>query len=158
MSEPTLHSHLSDTSLTPLLTTARSQTTLSSLASLTSTAITAHSTSLRLNMGPPRRLLVEDPDRLVLTSFLLPPRSRGDADSSIGGAASEAETNGTEGDRKREEENKDEELRPPMLVALVSAPASEGKEARRAVARLEKVGREFQKEWTANGEAVAEVG
>ncbi|KAL2113800.1 hypothetical protein VUR80DRAFT_2192 [Thermomyces stellatus] len=158
MAEPSLHSHLSDPSLTPLLTTARSQSTISSLTSLTSTALTAHSTSHRLNMGAPCRLLVEDPDRLVLTSFLSPQSLRVDADSSVSGVASEAETHGTEGDRQREEGSKDEEPGPPMLVALVSAPVGEGKEARRAAARLEKVGRELQKEWTANGEGTAEAG
>lgn len=111
-------------------------------------------------MGLPRRLLVEDHDRLVLTSFLSPPSSREDAESSIGGAgtASESEADGTEEDRKREEESKDGEPGPPMLVALVTAPTSEGKEARKAVARLEKVGRELQKEWAASGEDTAEVG
>lgn len=155
MSDPALHSHLSDPSLTPLLTTARSQSSLSTLTSLTSTALTAHTTTLRLNMGTPRRLLVEGPDHLVLTSFLAPQDAK--PEDSSASDPSEA-TESAEGDTKMEDAGKEDEVGPPMLVALVSAPAAEGREAGRAAARLEKVGREFQREWSADGEGPAETG
>ena len=157
MSEPSLHSHLSDPSLTPLITTARSETALSSLTSVTSTALTAYSTTLRLDMGAPRRLLVETPDRLVLTSFLSPRHARAETES-CAGAGSESEANGTESDKKQEEESRTEGTGPPMLVALVSARAGDGRAARGAAARLEKVGRELQMEWTADRENPAGTG
>ena len=38
---------------------------------------------------------------------------------------------------------------PRLVGVVVAASHDEAKEARRAAARLERVGREFQKEWTA---------
>ncbi|KAL5598912.1 hypothetical protein BROUX41_003767 [Berkeleyomyces rouxiae] len=56
---PNLSQHLSDPSLTPLLTSACSQPTLESLTVLASAALTADAALTHLNMGAPMRILVE---------------------------------------------------------------------------------------------------
>lgn len=153
-SDTTLHTHLSDPSLTPLLTSARDPATLSSLTSLTSTALTAHSTSLRLEMGAPRRMMVEYPDGVVLTSFLKPEGKVAEGERE-GEGCGEANGEGEEGQAQREGSG-DEGTDPPMLVGIVSASAGEGAEARRVAARLENVGKQFQKEWVAEGQGSGE--
>ncbi|KAL1894116.1 hypothetical protein Cpir12675_003804 [Ceratocystis pirilliformis] len=56
---PNLSQHLSDPSLTPLLTSACSQPTLESLTALASAALTADAALAHLDMGAPLRILVE---------------------------------------------------------------------------------------------------
>lgn len=161
--DPTLHTHLSDPSLTPLLTSARDPQALASLTSLTSTSLTAHSTSLRLDMGTPRRLMVEYPDGVVLTSFIRPEEKKvaegEDGEGDVNGTEREEARGGREGgvgtagDMERQREGAgDEGADPPMLVGVVSASPGEGGEARRVAARLENVGRQFQREWAAEGQ------
>ena len=63
---------------------------------------------------------------------------------------SEALVNGTEYeiDGATEVEEESSVQQPPLLIATVVAPsAAEAGEARRAAARLERTGREFQREW-----------
>ncbi|CAM1500965.1 Fc.00g101270.m01.CDS01 [Cosmosporella sp. VM-42] len=134
---PTVSLHLSDVTLTPLITSSSSQSHLESLTSLTTSALTAQTAAQRVNLGRPQRIMVEYPDRgaVVLQSYLDPrdvddrPAVNGDAETS------------TSKDEKPEDGA-------PMLVGLVVAgSADDVREARRAAARLERVGREFQKEW-----------
>ncbi|ROT41540.1 hypothetical protein SODALDRAFT_331287 [Sodiomyces alkalinus F11] len=71
---PTLSIHLSDRNLNPILTSARSETQLDALTSLTSTSLTAHAAAQRLALGHPQRLIVEHGpgNPVVLTSYLDP--------------------------------------------------------------------------------------
>ncbi|KAL2757951.1 hypothetical protein ACRALDRAFT_1068415 [Sodiomyces alcalophilus JCM 7366] len=71
---PTLSLHLSDRNLNPILTSARSETQLDALTSLTSTSLTAHAAAHRLALGHPQRLIVEHGpgNPVVLTSYLDP--------------------------------------------------------------------------------------
>jgi hypothetical protein len=69
---------------------------------------------------------------VVMQSFLRP-----NAEATANGATTEQEAHGQQ-----------EEA--PMLVGIVvGATADDGKDARRAAARMERVGRQFQKEWIA---------
>jgi hypothetical protein len=84
----------------------------------------------------------------------LRPLSATTQESSVGprGETSEAAVNGIEyGQDGVVEEGVSEEStvqQPPLLIATVVAPSAvEAGEARRAAARLEKMGREFQREW-----------
>ncbi|PKS07799.1 hypothetical protein jhhlp_006407 [Lomentospora prolificans] len=167
-SKPTssISTHLADASLTPIITTARSQPQLEALTSLTSTALTAHSAALRLGLGSPKRLMIEYPDAgpLILSSFLEPPSARkpgvgdvvdalGELDMNAGGnggrgrgllegAAASVATSDDGGDGDAED--------PPMLVAVIVGSGPDyAREAKKAAAKLERTGRRFQKEWTA---------
>ena len=141
---PTLSLHLSDITLTPLITSSSSQSHLESLTSLTTSALTSQTAAQRVNLGRPQRIMVEYPDRgaVVLQSYLDP---RDAEERTVNGDTSaDAETRSTGKDEARSEDAA------PMLVGLVVAgSADDAREARRAAARLERVGREFQKEWVA---------
>lgn len=143
---PTLSLHLTDLTLTPLITSSSSQSHLESLTSLASSALTSQTAAQRANLGRPQRIMVEYPDRgaVVLQSYLDPrefsPASKHDA----GPAAGTEQATGSSAARTTDEDTA------PMLVGVVVAgSADDTREARRAAARLERVGREFQREWAA---------
>lgn len=45
----------------------------------------------------------------------------------------------------------DDTVAPALISVVVAATSDDAREARRAAARLERIGREFQREWTAQG-------
>ncbi|KAJ8062384.1 hypothetical protein OCU04_008927 [Sclerotinia nivalis] len=85
-SNPNLALHLTDSSLTPLLSTSSSSTSstsrtnlaqIQSLTTLTSTALSAYNSSLHLNLGTPQRIIVETAPSgpILLHSFIAPASS-----------------------------------------------------------------------------------
>lgn len=173
---PTLSLHLTDITLTPLISSSSSQSHLESLTSLTTTALTSQAAIQRINLGAPQRVMVEYPDRgaLVLQSYLDPAtataaaqrnasrpetpqqghHSRPDTANGDGGGGGGG-GGGSEGRPKSASYGKDSSRRsevsedaPPMLVSVVVAgSADQAREARRAAEKLERIGREFQREW-----------
>ncbi|KAI0206860.1 hypothetical protein F4808DRAFT_9680 [Astrocystis sublimbata] len=225
---PNLSLHLTDRTLTPLITSARTSQHLSHLASLTSTAQAAYESALRFGLGPAQRIMVEHDDGdgdgagpVLLQTYLspIPPRrnpSPNDQSATHPPNPTTSNTNGREdssrhtpsphqgalalavvnrnntatpqpptsgsgavtstyhttastvsahallsvddsldgayeygheyGHEYDEDENPDA---PPMLFGLVVAPsADDTREARRAAARLEVVGRQIQRHWS----------
>ncbi|PNP57977.1 hypothetical protein THARTR1_02135 [Trichoderma harzianum] len=158
---PTLSLHLTDLTLTPLITSSSSPTHLESLTSLTSSAITSQTTAQRANLGRPQRIMVEYPDSgaVVLQSYLDPRES--------GGGHSEAESvskykhdhdhdhdHDADADADADDATArtgDDAVAPVLIGVVVAASSDDAREARRAAARLERIGREFQKEWAAQG-------
>lgn len=159
---PTLSLHLTDLTLTPLITSSSSPTHLESLTSLTSSAITSQTTAQRANLGRPQRIMVEYPDSgaVVLQSYLDPRES--------GGGHSEPEPgskykHGHDHDHDHDADadadpddatartGSDDAVAPVLIGVVVAASSDDAREARRAAARLERIGREFQKEWAAQG-------
>ncbi|KAJ4265475.1 hypothetical protein NW762_004763 [Fusarium torreyae] len=165
---PTLSLHLSDVTLTPLITSASSQSHLESLTSLTSSALSSQTAAQRLGLGRPQRLMVEYPDRgpVVLHSYLDP---RDAVDTTAGNSNNAAaptsssrpgsapgSSHGPDSRPPRSEptppsheDPRSEDAAPLLVGVVVAGSADEAREARRASARLERVGREFQKEWAA---------
>ncbi|PNY28579.1 Uncharacterized protein TCAP_01499 [Tolypocladium capitatum] len=145
---PTLSIHLSDLTLTPLITSSSSPSHLESLTSLTSSALSSQTAAQRAHLGRPQRIMVEYPDAgaVVLQSYL-DPRESPPADRN--GSAGPMHRNDGSGDDGAAMRSDDAV---PVLVGVVVAGSSDDAwEARRAAARLERVGREFQKEWVAQG-------
>ncbi|KAL6859733.1 hypothetical protein J3F83DRAFT_748841 [Trichoderma novae-zelandiae] len=163
---PTLALHLTDLTLTPLITSSSSPTHLESLTSLASSAITAQTAAQRANLGRPQRIMVEYPDSgaVVLQSYLDPRESGGGGGGHSGSEAGSVSIykhehgHGADADAEADVDADDAAARaaddagPPGLIAVVVAASSDdAREARRAAARLERIGREFQKEWAAQG-------
>lgn len=146
---PTVSLHLTDVTLTPLITSSSSPSHLDSLTSLAHSALTSQAAAQRANLGKPQRIMVEYPDRgaVVLQSYLDPRDATAPSASSAMQAAAAAEShplNGVSGDTSRQDDGA------PMLIGVVVAgSADEAREARRAATRLERAGREFQREWAA---------
>ncbi|KAM0252567.1 hypothetical protein ACHAQJ_007650 [Trichoderma viride] len=158
---PNLSLHLTDLTLTPLITSSSSPTHLESLTSLTSSAITSQTTAQRANLGRPQRIMVEYPDSgaVVLQSYLDPRESGGGGDgpdgydhSSESGSVSKYKDDDNDNDADPDAARPTDETIAPVLISVVVAASSDdAREARRAAARLERIGREFQREWVAQG-------
>lgn len=161
---PNLSLQLADRSTAALITSARSQPQAQALASLTSTALMAHETALRLGLGSPQRIMVEHEGSgpLLLHSFVSPATSppttngRGDASAALplldvdyNGRRSHAEAGARHAEQQQAGPDAAEGGHvPPMLLSTVVAPNPDlALEARRAGARLERVGKVLQSKW-----------
>ncbi|RCI12768.1 hypothetical protein L249_1043 [Ophiocordyceps polyrhachis-furcata BCC 54312] len=182
---PSLAIHLSDLTLTPLIS---SSSNLESLTSLASSAIASHTSAHRAHLGRPQRIMVEYPDRgpVLLHTYLDPrdaalPSYNPDASSSSSSSPSSPSSyssyfpdepaaavipklgrsnlkegrnhkNDGEADVRRDNHANDsraEEPAPFLVGLVVAASPDDAAEARRAATRLERVGRDFQREWIA---------
>lgn len=140
------------------------------LSTLTVATITAYDTASKLGLGLPQRVMIETHSSgpIVLTSYLHSPGSgRAAAEHARGhllplGGGTDTESfserrvlgegvvngEGNDGGIGEVGEAENKRPQPPPLVAFVVASTSaEIGEARRAAARLERTGREFQREW-----------
>ncbi|KAM0668357.1 hypothetical protein ACQRIT_000893 [Beauveria bassiana] len=129
---PSLSLHLADDTLTPLITSSRSRAHLASLTSLAASALVGQAAAQRVGMGAVERIVVEYPPAsaaaaVVVQSYLNAPEAAG---SAAAVAASE------------------EEQVPRLVGVVVAKNPQDAKEAKRAAARLEKVGRELQSRWS----------
>lgn len=167
---PTLSLHLTDLTLTPLITSSSSQSHLESLTKLTSSAITSQTTAQRANLGRPQRIMVEYPDSgaVVLQSYLDPRESGGGGADHIsepdsfskykykdghghGHIADDDDSSSIRTPDTARPATADDSVAPTLISVVVAATSDDAREARRAAARLERIGREFQREWTAQG-------
>ncbi|PNP42938.1 hypothetical protein TGAM01_v201574 [Trichoderma gamsii] len=168
---PTLSLHLTDLTLTPLITSSSSQSHLESLTKLTSSAITSQTTAQRANLGRPQRIMVEYPDSgaVVLQSYLDPRESGGGSgvdhissepdsfskykykDEHEHMADDDDDSSSTRTPDTARPATVDDSVAPVLISVVVAATSDDAREARRAAARLERIGREFQREWTAQG-------
>ncbi len=157
---PTLSLHLADDALTPLITSSRSRAHLESLTALTTSALTSQTAAQRVGLGAVERIMVEYPEpaaaAVVLQSYLHVP----DATTAVAAASTETapaaapvggsgttSSNGEEGGGVEQRQDA-LLLPPPRLVGVVVAKRpQDAREAKRAAARLERVGREFQSQW-----------
>ncbi|KAF4468888.1 hypothetical protein FALBO_4231 [Fusarium albosuccineum] len=173
---PTLSLHLSDVTLTPLITSASSQSHLESLTSLTSSALSSQTAAQRLGLGRPQRLMVEYPERgpVVLHSYLDPrdavePTTGNSNAAAVAAAAAAVSSSSRPGSARGsshgpdsraprseppppQDDPRSEDAAPLLVGVVVAGSADEAREARRASARLERVGREFQREWVADSQ------
>ncbi|CAG9949713.1 unnamed protein product [Clonostachys rosea f. rosea IK726] len=165
---PAISMHLTDVSLTPLISSSRSQSHLESLTALSNTALASQTACQRVKLGAPERIMVEYPDRgpVILQSFLDPaavrvptqrhersrPPTAKDEGSANGGSQKAGEWEAEVGEVDDRPASSDGDLQaedaPPALVSIVVAgSADQAREARKAAAKLERVGRDFQREW-----------
>ncbi|PFH59173.1 hypothetical protein XA68_12734 [Ophiocordyceps unilateralis] len=172
---PSLAIHLSDLTLTPLITSSSSPSNLDSLTSLASSAIASHTSAQRAHLGRPQRIMVEYPDRgpVVLhtyldprdamqshrhrdtpSSYFDPPEPAADQDGSSSPSPSQGRNHDDDGvdvehhHVQQEQDSKSQDPAPVLVGIVVAANADDAPEARRAAVRLERVARDFQREWT----------
>lgn len=89
--------------------------------------------------------MVEYPDRgaVILQSFIDPEEPTGRP----GTSSHDSTSTSTRGSGNKPDGEEDEDKPPRLVSVVVAKSADQTKEARRAAARLEKIGRDFQKEW-----------
>jgi hypothetical protein len=167
---PNLSLHLTDRALTPLITSSQTQEQLQSLASVSHAALVAYESALRLGLGSPQRIMIEHSSNgpILLHSYINPTLSGSVVTRSLidrarnllpaGADQVDDEERGSHAvvgrgavSRAQEEPDASEDgtNAPPMLLSTVIAPSADSAlEARRASARLERVGREVQTQWT----------
>lgn len=111
--------------------------------------MTSHAAVSRVQLGQPQRVMVEYPDRgaVILQSFIDPQEQH----TRSGISSHESTSTSTRGSASKANGEEDEDNPPRLVSVVVAGSANQTKEARRAAARLEKVGREFQKEWATEG-------
>ncbi|KAI1851040.1 hypothetical protein JX266_003705 [Neoarthrinium moseri] len=153
---PNLSLHMVDRTLTPLITSSRTQDQLQSLSSVSQTALLAHEAAFRLGLGAPQRVMVEHgPNGPVLLHSYVSRAASSMAQETpsprvvqIDGEAGERAGGGSSAAFAPGYVESDEDAVAPMLVGTVIAPSADSAlEARRAAARLERVGREVQTRW-----------
>jgi hypothetical protein len=157
---PTVSLHLTDVTLTPLITSSSSPSHLDSLTSLAHSALTSQAAVQRANLGRPQRIMVEYPDRgpVVLQSYL-EPRAGSAAAAAVTSASYNASpamatalleppnlNSSAKGDAASLRQ--DDTAAPVLIGVVVAGSADDVREARRAASRLERAGRDFQREWT----------
>ena len=151
--------HLTDRTLTPILSSARDNNPerQAGLDALASTALATYASALRLELGNPVRVMVEFENNgpVVLSSLLDPEAVVPPAPFVNGTQDLERKLDGApgvqaEGDEEEERMGVSEASHTsshtiPMLLGVVVAPDGDrAGEARRAASRLERVGRQFQ--------------
>ncbi|KAH8893427.1 hypothetical protein GQ53DRAFT_763723 [Thozetella sp. PMI_491] len=155
---PSLALHLTDRALTPIISTSNggNPDQQAALDALASTALAAHASALRLELGHPVRVMVEFEDNgpLVLSS-LLDPEVMAQPAPLLNGSQDSAESQRTEttlvdihtgAEHAEQSDGSHDSLHAtPILVGVVVAPSGDhAPEARRATSRLERVGKQFQ--------------
>ncbi|KAF4595123.1 hypothetical protein GQ602_000736 [Ophiocordyceps camponoti-floridani] len=144
---PSLAIYLSDLTLTPLITSSSSASRVGSLSALASSAVATRTSAQRTHLGRPQRVMVEYSDRgpVVLHTFLDPSDILVSPAPAIDHHDPDANQPHDDGHL-----NKDQPQDPcPVLVGLVvAADADEAIEARRAAAKLERIARDFQRQWS----------
>jgi len=191
-SYPTIGLHISDQTLTPILSSSQtisdsdvSVPQAQALNALTTTAITAYETARRLGLGLPQRLIIETANDgpMLLQSYLDPslvtprnlinnvdnnnlddlldvgrPSTGSSEETTINGLGnvggpSDSLTNGFDDEHGATTEAQSGEdttaiQPPPMLFATVVVPRrSELNDGRTVAMRVERMGRQFQREW-----------
>jgi hypothetical protein len=162
VSHPNLSLHLVDTSTTPILSTSSSHPeSLDALTALANTSLTAADAALRLGLGSPQRIVVEySTGPVLLSAHLQPPASpettaaatQSSVMGSINGIPLSPASPGVGSGATAAEEPT-----APALLAIVVAPGLESlPDAKRAVGKLERVGRLVQAELAAEDARKAE--
>ncbi|KAH8590243.1 hypothetical protein B0O99DRAFT_521726 [Bisporella sp. PMI_857] len=178
--------HLSDRTLTPIISSTRSEPQSSAfpsgseqaLSALTTAAITVFDSSSRLGLGLPQRVMVETKSRgpVLLHSYLNPQSSHAHLETGKNkgiveqtrdelrplSAGTDSNATAADGDERTVngiavrpaveaeygKERGSAGPQPPLLIAsVVAATAQHAGKARVAAAKLERVGKEFQREF-----------
>ncbi|KAK7932360.1 hypothetical protein PG985_003072 [Apiospora marii] len=151
---PSLAVHLTDRTRTPLISSARSQQQAQALSTLTHSALLVHESAMRLGLGSPQRVMVEHSSNgpLLLHSFMETAPSQHDALQDIPAHVELSPGGSNQAGQSSEIPNDGGIDEAPMLLTTVVAPTSDvALEARRAGARLERVGQAIQSSWTGSG-------
>ncbi|KAK8085254.1 hypothetical protein PG997_006525 [Apiospora hydei] len=151
---PGLAVHLADRTRTPLISSARTQQQAQALSTLTHSALLVHESAMRLGLGSPQRVIVEHASNgpFLIHSFIETDTAQHDALQEMPAYVEMNPDGFNQTGQSSEIPNDGEVDEAPMLLSTMIAPTSESAlEARRAAARLERVGKAIQSSWTDSG-------